>query len=537
MAYYIHYKQTSRNWGQHTLGDYVPGLNEINKQIVDFFEEARWNLKKVHYAEMKKKGVKNLPVLRRGRIRIRYPSKNHYYMDFPRDVAEVKQFSWFSPAWCKSRSSPHVLLKGQTTIDSFLEVVNHRISPHHVPKIYIPHFRMPRYTMKEDFCDQMNPWAWEACHMPSKKVGLCTHVFYLNNFDFFDEPAFIDDVKWIGKALPSDLIKLELHRLLQGFESINDYFRMYELSPTMMDPQAINMTHTAPSSHHYTEYLKRIGVDRVEAFFKLLVEEARQYGLIRDIVHLWDGQFHETWIKKNKPRKANLEQFYGGIYNHGGKKVGVGVYQSTIMDWNGYCAIPIHTHIVSANRNENPVLRETVNNAYTSQNPQPVPYFFLADRGPSGKETQDKIWDLGAIPIIPLKKNIKNGVRITKKNKHRFYKKYVDDTDSSVLDRLYNVRTRIEEHYNLNETVYKTAHLHCMGERLTRIEILLLNCLGVLIPLTAFKIGRPDLMWSPTSFRSHSIHPRRVFSEHFREIEQIRWNNEDTVNPQRYPNE
>ncbi|WP_457559013.1 hypothetical protein [Candidatus Harpocratesius sp.] len=126
---------------------------------------------------------------------------------------------------------------------------------------------------------------------------------------------------------------------------------------------------------------------------------------------------------------------------------------------------------------------------------------------------------------------------VTKKKHYRFYLRFVDTAESKTLEKVYNIRTRIEEHYNLNETVYNSAHLHCCGEILTKMEILLLNCLGVLVPLTAYKIGRPDLMWCPTLFCSHKIHPERIFPRHYEELEQIRWDNEIVTSPRRYKRE
>lgn len=535
MPYIIHYRNNSRNWGQHSLGDYCPGLNQIHERILDTFEQGKWFAKKRRYELLKRKGGKKTILLRRGRIIKPYPTKSHYFMDDPRDLAEVKRFAWFCPLWKQKRAHRDDTVNGQQQIlDRYFENTDGNLTYNRAKRIYLPHFHMARHVQKEEFCLNMNSWAWEACRMPTKKVGLCCHIFYLNSFDLFDDRGYMDEIGWVGKALPSDLIKFEIHRLLQGFESMNDYFRMYEINPAAMDVHTINTTHQIPSSHHYLEYLKKVGLSRVEMFFKRLVDEARRYGLIRDIIHIWDGQFHETWLQQDKPRKQGLEQFFGGTYNHGGNKVGVGVYQSTIMDWNGYCAIPIHCQVVPANKNENPVLRNTVKAAYSNQNPQPKPFFFLADRGPSGLKTQQEIWDLGMYPIIPLKKNIVKGVIITEKKKHRFYACFVQSGVSNTLEKLYNIRTRIEEHYSLNEIVYRTARLHCCGEIMTKIEIMLINCLGVLIPLTAFKIGRPDLMWSPSLFRSHIIHPERIFSGQFRELEKMRWDDSITANKMRY---
>ncbi len=94
------------------------------------------------------------------------------------------------------------------------------------------------------------------------------------------------------------------------------------MMPNVLDYLAINITHSLPFPHHFHEILKKIGSARVQAFFNEKVNEARQLGLIRDRIYIWDGQFHETWLKDQKPRKPGLEPFYGGVYNHGGQKSG-----------------------------------------------------------------------------------------------------------------------------------------------------------------------------------------------------------------------
>ena len=85
-------------------------------------------------------------------------------------------------------------------------------------------------------------------------------------------------------------------------------------------------------------------------------------------------------------------------------------------------------------------------------------------------------------------------------------------TSDEILEKLYDNRTRIEEHYGLNDTVYRTGHLHGTGKEVTDIEIYLTNTLGVLTPITAYKIGQPDWMWSPTKFRSIDWHPGNSLS-------------------------
>ena len=541
MPYTVKYKKEERNWGQHTLGDYVPGLDKAHEKHLDNLLDARWERKKERHAILKSKGYPVKP-LRRGRKPNLYPKKKEYRMDDPKDVARVAKFPWFSRCWNRNRKArrqtPRIHPRQTTLLDFFPDLL---YAPRHDQgsadhglhkRFYMPHFREPRYVKKEEFCSNMANWAWEATRPPRKNAGNMSQLFYLNDFSFFDREEHLEAIDWSSSSfLPSDIIVLALCRQLQGFRGNEDFFRMFRLAPQIMDYTAVKMTHKIPSSHRFTGYLKQIGSERVKQFFRLLVTEARQLGLIKDQIHIWDGQFHETWLQKDKKRREGYPKFYGGTYNHGGAKVGVGVYQSTIVDWNGYCAIPLYTKVVPANRNENPVVRETVQKAYSKN---PVPDYFLADRGPSGADTQNLCASIGCRPIMPLSSNVKNGVRETSHTHHHFYSRFIDGASDEIINSLYDVRTRVEEHYAHNDVVYEMRRIHGCGKEMTDISIYLTNCLGVLIPLTAFKIGRPDLMWSPSSFRDQPIHPERLFPQQYHELNNFRWDDEICISPRRY---
>jgi hypothetical protein len=538
MGYKIIYKDPKRNWFQSSLEDYKAVDVIVFNRFLDKVEEFKWLQKKQFYYYLKAKGIKPKFVLRRGRNKTRYPTKTTYTMDDPRDVAEVKRFLWFTPCWNQERQSaapaddPY-----QLRLDYIVKGLFYRDTTKLAPDIenlnlYVPNFRCPRYVQKNEYCEKMSDWAWEASKLKSKSPEFVSHVYYLNSFEDFDNSDLMERIKWSKKdgCLPSDVIKFEILRLLEGFSTYSDFFRMLEMIPRIQDHCAINMTHKMPTEHHFTEKLRKIGSEPVRSFFSQLVGEARNLGLIRDKIHIWDGQFHETWLQKDKSRKKGLDQFYGGTYNHGGKNIGIGVYQSTIMDWNGYCTIPVYTNIVPANINENPALRETVINAYKGNTPKPK--MFIADRGPSGTDTQEQIFIYGINPIIPLTTNTTTGIRITSHKQHRFFKRYTGQTPDEILNKIYDIRTRIEEHFSLNEKVYKLSQIRGAGEEMTKIEILLINCIGVLIPLTAYKLGRPDLMWSPSAFRSITIEPSKIFPEQYRELNKMQW--DDSIISNRY---
>ena len=294
---------------------------------------------------------------------------------------------------------------------------------------------------------------------------------------------------------------MELFRMLGGIDSITQFYGMLEMSYIPLNYIGVVMINQLPDAKHYSSRLRQIGAQRVKEYFSHLVSISREMGLIRDKIHTWDGQFYETWLQKDKPRKKNLDQFFGGTYNHGNKNVGIGVYSSPIMDWNGYAELPLIIEAVPANENENKAVMRLIKKAYDS-NQIPRPRFFLADRGPSGRPVQQALIDRKITPIIPLSSNVKYDIRITKDKEHRFYQTCLEEYTDLELERLYNIRTRHEEAYSLFEVVFRMTRIHFAGKEMTEFILYISCCLMHLIAQTAYKIGRPDLMWSPAKFRN-----------------------------------
>lgn len=537
MTYWVQYKDPTRNWGQMTLGDFCPGLDEIHEQFLDAFEKGKYLMKKRRYDELKVKGYQDLGILRRGRGKKCYPSKKIFNMDNARDVAEVKRFKWFTYCWHQVRipesNAPTTRLRPLEFYLPTVFISETRGLKGKAPRITVPQFRQVPIVGKDEYCTAMADWAWAACHRTVHRDGQLCHIFYLNSFDFFDDLDFMSQIKWGNRKafLPSDLIKIELFRLLRGWDRYNQFAMLFEENAYIYDNLAIPENHRFPAGHRYTKYLQQIGLNRVQEFFDNLVNEARKLGIIQDRVHIWDGQFHETWLQTQNPRKrSNLPKPFNGVYNHGGKKVGVGIVQSTIMDWNGICAIPIHTEVFPANQNENPIVRTTIEHAYRNRH-QKVPQYFLADRGPSGHYTQSSIAGLGTIPIIPLTEKSKKDVRITKNKGHRFYQSFFEFSTDEDLENAYALRTHIEEQYSFYDVQFSLGSLHAESELLLRITLILANCLAILVPLTAYKIGRPDLMWAPTAFQANTVHPELIFPLHYRALCEMRFDAEIAPSP------
>ena len=362
MAIRVVYKEKHRSYCQTQLDDWIPWLHEVYHERHLAMIEWRWELKKAYYKNLPAFLKKNLPPLRRGRIYRDYPTRKVYRMDIPHHVAEVKAFKWFTRVWHQNRqdSKPETPAN-QLLLDRWIPAEPTLKPAKHTT--VVPRFRRIRVVDRDEFCKDITNLGWAALHQYKDSPACLFYIFYLNDFSIVDDEKLLESASWreIGAYLPSDIVKYEIARLMLGFTTFVDYLRMTELYSSFEDQLSIAMACHPPKADRLAKALRLIGPTRIRQLHEALKAECRALGLIKDKVWLWDGQFFEVWMKnERKTSSRNKTELYGGWYNHGGKKRGFGIVQSTIVDWSGYVPLPISIHVFPANMNENVMFRETL---------------------------------------------------------------------------------------------------------------------------------------------------------------------------------
>jgi hypothetical protein len=271
-----------------------------------------------------------------------------------------------------------------------------------------------------------------------------------------------------------------------------------------------------PSAHHFAEDLRQIGLEAVKQFFYFLRDEALHIKLIQNQVHGVDGQFFESWLCHPKPRRSGLPQFWGGFYNHGGVKKGIGVYQMPLVDISPYCVIPLYPHIVPANHSENITGWETVEGAkqhYPFQSP-----FFVADTGLCGVDMQNEVISRPSIPIIPIRANMVKNLYISPEKQRHFSKQYLGILKGDLVDYLYDLRQAIERWHHFFDNLFDLTRIHACGKDHMLQIIITAESITTLIAVTALKMGRPDLIQTPSAFISLIGDPSESFPISFKNI-------------------
>lgn len=533
MAILVIYQTKKRSFRQTQLDDWMPGaFSSFDRWHLEM-QDWRWQLKKEHYQRLPKFLKAKLPALRRGRKKKDYPSRSKYFTNISSHLAELKRLRWFSrhhdlpddaasPSTENVKSPPEALPANQPTLDSWLPPVP---ATRELPaKIIVPKFRKPRIVSRDEFCNDMTNFGWFALHQSRDAPACLFYIFYMNDFSFLDDDELLASPAWseIGGYLPSDIVKYEMARLLLGFVTFGDYFRMAELFPSFEDHLAINMARHPPSGDRLVRALRAIGVVRLREWLAALKAEFRELGLIKDVVWLWDGVFIEAWMRKErKAGSRNKTVLFGGWYNHGGKKKGFGIVVSLVVDWCGFVPVPMEVEIYPANENDNIVFRDTFGKALDG-NPKPA-LFIDTDKGPSGRKSLDLVASKNMIPVMALGENRKSDFLKTSKKEYKFDTLTTLGVDEKVLERIYMMRTRIEELFSAIKVVFKMGRIHGTGKEFMEVEVLIMTILLMLIALTSYKIGRPDLAWKPAAFKNLSISPEDVFPGRFKELKKYRW--------------
>jgi hypothetical protein len=450
-------------------------------------------------------------------------------MDIPYHVAEVKVFKWFTRVWHqKKQEEKPTLPVNQLTLDHWRG--KSKINSRSNIELVVPRFRRVRVVDRDEFCAGITDLGWSALRQYRNSPACLFYIFYLNDFSIVDDLTLVKSPEWqeIGAYLPSDIIKHEIARLSLGFTTVVDYLRMTELYSSFEDQLGIAMARHPPKADRLVKALRLIGVPRVRQLHETLKAECRTLGLIKDKVWLWDGQFFETWMKRERKQGSrNKTELFGGWYNHGGKKRGFGIVQSIIVDWSGFVPIPITICVYPANTNDNIMFRDTFATC-VKENPKPA-LFLDTDKGPSSYESIGQVRSAGIVPVMALSENrTKNVVKVKGKD-YKFDAPSTEGIDTRVLEIVYMMRTRIEEMFSAIKVTFKQARLHGTGRDFLEVEVILINIAIMLIALTSFKIGRPELAWRPTAFNNLRMDPEDVFPEYVRDLKKLRSKDEPGI--------
>jgi len=426
-----------------------------------------------------------------------------YDMNVPKDYRLArKKFRWIPlqpKIGKKSLPTKVIVAKSQRRIMDYMQWVPRLAGKYlyRFPKVKIPRF--------EDFGEgTISKKEWDMHRYLSGFNGFFENVFEFNDFSFFDavqERLESDGVSFKNMFL-KDVFAYELLRINLGFKN---YAGLEKMGKFTGRPPLFSITQDPsffPKAADMSFVLKRIPARYIFEFFQKLVKECIEYRIIVPRILIWDGQFIRSNCKNNKEKdRSTYNDPDAGFGRHIGTKKGVG-YDPGIL--YAYCFdrwFPVYFKMFPANRNDVTAFNKTTSEFFSVSNDEWL--LVIADTGAYALSNLENIQVKGIVPLIRAKKNLKSQPVKEFKKGYYFNTAFIPKewSDEYVL-KIYGFRPMIEQGNSYNNTYYNSFRMNTQGfEAAVRLRATI-YILELLKALTAYKVGRPELVMKPSAFES-----------------------------------
>ena len=377
-----------------------------------------------------------------------------------------------------------------------------------VPKLkgyYLYRFPRVKTTRFEDHAEGIiSKKEWDMFRYLQGFKGYFEYLFYFNDFSFFDDLQERLEAGGVSfkKMFIRDIFAYELFRVNQG---LKDFTGLERMGRFLSAPPLFDVTSEPtffPTSADVSYVMKRIPAEELFKFFQILVRECIDLGIIVPRILIWDGQFIRSNCNNNKNKdKGAYNDPDAGYCRHNGTKKGVG-YDPGIL--YAYCFdrwFPIYFKMFPGNRNDTRAFRETLREFLDVSKENWI--ITISDSGGYCLKNMEFIRFKGLVPVIRARKNIKN--QPVKELKKGFYFNTAfipKDWSIELFLKIYGFRPMIEQGNSANNTYYNASRMNTRGIEAAIKQRVIIYILELLKALTAYKVGRSDLMMMPTAFEA-----------------------------------
>jgi len=297
----------------------------------------------------------------------------------------------------------------------------------------------------------------------------------------------------------NNIFKLEIARCKLGRAQFTSWIDEFNYNESLRAELGIQSQHKL-TVRSYMRNLK-IVVIGLNEYAERLKPECRDLNLIGDKIWIWDRRFFECNCNGIKDKETGkLSDPDAGHYV---KKTG----KYSVLTGTGYTdtgfvdrswSLPVYWDAVGANKNDNTIFKNTVIEGMKSTVKRPS--LLLSDAGPDSHGSNKLVLEYGVIPVIAARSNSVGDIIKTDEG-YCFRGEYIPREYHRILGRIYDLRTIIERK-NSNEVVgYNRSEMPTRGINWARCFVSISNITALLTALTAYKVGRYDLIRAASAFR------------------------------------
>lgn len=363
-----------------------------------------------------------------------------------------------------------------------------------------PHVKIMRF---EEFADGIiSKKEWDMLHYLQKFKGYFEYLFYFNDFSFFDDlqEKFEADGVSFKNMFIRDVFAYELFRVNLG---LKDYAGLEKMGRFLIAPPLFGVTRDPtffPTAADLSYIMKRIPAKELFTFFRLLGKECIKLGIIVPRILVWDGQFIRSNCSNNKDKeKDKYNDPDAGYCRHNGTKKGVGYDPGILYSFCFNRWFPVYFKMFPGNRNDTRAYRETLSEFLKVSEENWI--ISISDAGAHCLKNMEYTQNKGLVPVIRARKNIKNQPIKELKKDFYFNTAFIPKEWSDELFlKIYSFRPMIEEGNSFNNTYYNCSRMNTRGMDAATKYRATIYILVLLKALTAYKVGRPDLIMTPSAF-------------------------------------
>jgi Transposase DDE domain/Transposase domain (DUF772) len=311
----------------------------------------------------------------------------------------------------------------------------------------------------------------------------------------------IDDIekKYAGKIGDYSLrtiLKTQIFMCKRRIRTYTDLIEELRENPKLAEVCDLN-PRCIPDRKVFSRVADRTGIEAFREVAIDMTKECIALGLMKGRIVGIDGSL----IRSNSSAHKNeeTEQYTdkdAGLYVRGNYIKGVGHLVYKLADIEYGLPMLVKRHKGSAN--ENPLLIDIIedfHNVYGS-----YPEIMSIDKGMDSEKNNEFCKDKGIGAYIQARDFGNKELIRTEKGK-TFRPEYVEITDPEVLERIANRRSECERQFSRDKWGYRRDRMPNRGEKEAELFMLITMITTLLTAITAFCVGRADLIRSTSAFK------------------------------------
>lgn len=300
----------------------------------------------------------------------------------------------------------------------------------------------------------------------------------------------------IGDYPLRTILKTQIFMCKRRIRTYSDLIEELRENPELAKVCGLN-PNSIPDRKVFSRVADRTGIETFRQIAIDMTKECLSLGLIKGRMVGVDGSL----IKSNSSAHKNEEtEEYtdksAGLYVRGNYIKGIGHLIYKLADIEYGLPMLVQRHKGSAN--ENPLLIDIIEDFYEVYGFYPE--IMSIDKGMDSEKNNEFCKDKGIGAYIQAR-NFGNKKLIKTEKGKTFRPDYVEISDPRVLERIANRRSECEREFSRDKWGYRRDRMPNRGDKEAELFMLITMITTLLTAITAFCVGRADLIRSTSAFK------------------------------------